>query len=151
MEKRWREKRVSEGEKNTEEEEFSRGKTVPHEHGKEAEEEECFLRILHARMLFIQLFNFEKVLPVDRHHLFICIRMYIYIYTIYIKYILYICIHVCVHIYTHIHTHTHTHHIQLFFRFFCICRFGDSFRAFALLTFFSTLVSFLRALVRSFL
>ncbi len=60
-----------------EEEGFRGAKKIPHEHGKEAEEEEFFLRILRARMLFIQLFDFEKVLPVDRHHLYICICMYI--------------------------------------------------------------------------
>jgi hypothetical protein len=90
MEKGWREKRVSEGETTTEEQEFSRKKTVPHEHGKEAEEEECFLRILRARMLFIQLFDFEKVLPVDCHHLFVCICMYIYMYIYIYIYVLYV-------------------------------------------------------------
>jgi hypothetical protein len=74
MEKRCRRKRV-----------FKGGKKIPHEHGKEAEEEECFLWILRARMLFIQLFDFEKVLPVDRHHLFmcVCVCVCVYIYILY--------------------------------------------------------------------
>ncbi len=67
-----------------EEEGFRGGQKKPHEHGKEAEEEECFPWILRARMLFIQLFDFEKVLPVDRQHLFVCIcKCILYIYITY--------------------------------------------------------------------